>query len=61
MPLIKTEDFTPIEVKEIALRAFKTYKRLSSISYIKSPKKTLETALSYPKIVIKFIKDFLGQ
>jgi len=61
MPLIKTEDFTPIEVKEIASTAFKTYKRLSLINYIKSPKKTLETALSYPKIVIKFIKDFSGQ
>jgi len=57
MPLIKTEDFTPIELKEIASRTVKTYKRLSLINYIKSPKKTLKTALSQPKIVIKFIKN----
>jgi anaerobic magnesium-protoporphyrin IX monomethyl ester cyclase len=57
MPLIKTEDFTPIELKEIASRAVKTYKRLSLINYIKYPKKTLKTALSQPKIVIKFIKN----
>jgi hypothetical protein len=39
MPLIKTEDLTPIELKEIASRTVKTYKRLSLINYIKSPKK----------------------
>jgi len=57
MPLIKTEDFTPMEVKEIASRAVKTYKRLSLISYIKSPMKTLKTALGHPKIIIRFIKN----
>jgi len=57
MPLIETEDFTPIEVKEIALRAVKKYKWLSLINYFKSPKKTLETALNQPKIVGKFIKN----
>jgi len=57
MPLIETKDFTPIEVKEMASRAVKTYKRLSLISYIRSPKKTLKTALSQPKIVIHFIKN----
>jgi magnesium-protoporphyrin IX monomethyl ester (oxidative) cyclase len=57
IPLIETEDFTPIELKEIASRAVKTYKRLSIINYIKSPKKTLETALSQPKIIVKFIKN----
>ncbi len=60
MPLIKTEDFTPKEVKEMALRAVKTYKRLSLISYVKNPKKTLETALSQPKIVKHFIKNLLS-
>ena len=57
MPLIKTEDFTPIELKEIASRAIKTYKRLSLINYIKYPRKTLKTALSQPKIIMKFIKN----
>jgi magnesium-protoporphyrin IX monomethyl ester (oxidative) cyclase len=60
-PLIETPDFTPEEVKEIASTTFKTYKRLSLINYAKHPMKTLQTALSYPKIVIKFIRDFSGQ
>jgi anaerobic magnesium-protoporphyrin IX monomethyl ester cyclase len=57
MPLIKTEDFMPIEVKEIASMAVKRYKRLSLINHIKSPEKTLKTALSQPKIIIKYIKN----
>ena len=56
-PLITTEDFTPTEVKEIASRAVKAYKKLSLISSIKNPHKTLKTALSQPKIAIKFIKN----
>jgi len=57
MPLIRTEDFTPIEVKEMAARAVKKYKILSLIGYVKSPKKTLKTALGHPKIIIRFIKN----
>jgi magnesium-protoporphyrin IX monomethyl ester (oxidative) cyclase len=57
MPLIETEDFMPIEVKEIASMAIKRYKRLSLINYIRSPEKTLKTALSQPKIIIKYIKN----
>jgi anaerobic magnesium-protoporphyrin IX monomethyl ester cyclase len=57
MPLIRTEDFMPIEVKEIASMAVKRYKRLSLINYIRSPEKTLKTALSHPKIIIKYIKN----
>ena len=57
MPLIRTEDFAPIEVKEIASMAVKRYKRLSLINYFKSPGKTLKTALSQPKIVLKFIQN----
>ena len=57
MPLIKTEDFTPAEVKEIASMALRKYKRLSLINYIKSPEKTLKTALSQPKIIMKYIKN----
>ena len=57
LPLIETEDFTAIEVKEIASRAMKAYRRLSIINYIKNPKKTLKTALSQPNLVGKFIKN----
>ena len=57
LPLIETEDFTAMEVKEIASKAMKTYKRLSIINYIKYPKKTLKTALNQPNLVGKFIKN----
>lgn len=57
MPLIRTEDFTPSEVKEIAAMAVKRYKRLSLINYFKNPWKTLKTALNQPKIVLKFIQN----
>lgn len=57
MPLIKTEDFTPEEVKEIASRAVERYKRLSMISYFKYPMKTLKTAQSSPRVVRRFIEN----
>ena len=56
-PLIGTEDFTPAEVKEIAAIAMKRYRKISIINYIKSPRKTLQTALGQPKIVVKYIKN----
>src|SRR3989337_31277 len=37
MPLIRTEDFAPIEVKEIVSMAVKRYKKLSLNNYVKSP------------------------
>ncbi len=57
LPLIETEDFTAMEVKEIAMKAMKDYKMLSIINYIKNPKKTLKTALSQPNLIGKFIKN----
>jgi anaerobic magnesium-protoporphyrin IX monomethyl ester cyclase len=57
MPLIRTEDFTASEVKEIAAMAVQRYKRLSMINYFKNPWKTLKTALNQPKIVLKFIQN----
>ncbi|MBN1244600.1 cobalamin-dependent protein [Candidatus Bathyarchaeota archaeon] len=57
MPLISTEDFMASEVKEIAAMAVQRYKRLSMINYFKNPWKTLKTALSQPKIVLKFIQN----
>jgi magnesium-protoporphyrin IX monomethyl ester (oxidative) cyclase len=61
MPLIETNDFTPSEVRKIAIDAFKAYKKLSLINYFKNPGKTLKAALSYPKIITKFIEDYLGR
>jgi anaerobic magnesium-protoporphyrin IX monomethyl ester cyclase len=57
VPLIKTEDFMPIEVKEIASMAVKRYKKLSLINHIKNPENVLKTALNQPKIVIKYLKN----
>ncbi len=61
LPLIETNDFTPDEVRKIAIETFKAYKRLSLINYVKNPGKTLKTALSYPKIITRFIEDYLGR
>ena len=61
MPLIRTEDFAPSEVKEIAAMAVRRYKRLSLINYFKNPWKTLKTALNQPKIVLKFIQNLRSE
>lgn len=57
MPLIRTEDFTPSEVKEIAAMAVRRYKKLSIINLFKNPGLTLKTAVNQPKIVLKFIQN----
>jgi anaerobic magnesium-protoporphyrin IX monomethyl ester cyclase len=57
LPLIETENFTAMDVKELASWAMKRYRRLSIINYIKNPKKTLKTALNQPNLVGKFIKS----
>jgi hypothetical protein len=61
MPLINTEDFTASEVKEIAAMAVQRYKRLSLLNYVKNPWKTIRTALSQPKIVLKFIQNLKSE
>jgi magnesium-protoporphyrin IX monomethyl ester (oxidative) cyclase len=61
LPLIETEDFTAMEVQEIASWAMKTYKKISIINYIKYPKKTIKTALNQPNLVRKFIKNLQSQ
>jgi anaerobic magnesium-protoporphyrin IX monomethyl ester cyclase len=55
LPLIETENFTAMELKEIAAEAIKAYRKLAIINYIKHPKKTLRTALNQPNLVGKFI------
>jgi hypothetical protein len=57
LPMIETADFTALEVKEMAYEAVKRYRRLSLLSHIKSPAKTLKTAFSQPSIVAKFVKS----
>jgi radical SAM superfamily enzyme YgiQ (UPF0313 family) len=57
LPLIETENFTAIDVKEIATWAMKEYQKLSIINYIKYPKKTLKIALNQPNLIGKFIKN----
>ncbi len=59
MPLISTGDFTPQEVKEIAAKALREYKKLSLINHIKNPSKTLKTAFDQPQLIVKYIKNLL--
>jgi anaerobic magnesium-protoporphyrin IX monomethyl ester cyclase len=57
LPLIETENFTAMDVKEITSWAIKEYRKLSLINYIKYPRKTVKTALNQPNLVGKFIKS----
>jgi anaerobic magnesium-protoporphyrin IX monomethyl ester cyclase len=59
LPLISTNDFTPIEVKEIADKALEEYKKLSLINLIKNPRKTLKTVFDQPQLILKYIKNLL--
>jgi magnesium-protoporphyrin IX monomethyl ester (oxidative) cyclase len=57
MPLITTNDFTPVEVKQIAAKALEEYKKLSLINHIKNPRKALKTAFEQPQLIVKYIKN----
>jgi anaerobic magnesium-protoporphyrin IX monomethyl ester cyclase len=55
--LISTPDFTPQDIKEIAAKALKEYKRLSLLNLIKNPWKTLKTVFEQPQLILKYIKS----
>ena len=57
IPLITTDDFTPIEVKEIAAKALEEYKKLSLLNHIKNPGKALKTAVEQPQLILKYVKS----
>jgi magnesium-protoporphyrin IX monomethyl ester (oxidative) cyclase len=57
IPLITTDDFTPLEVKEIAAKALEEYKKLSLLNNIKNPGKALKTAVEQPQLILKYIKS----
>jgi anaerobic magnesium-protoporphyrin IX monomethyl ester cyclase len=61
LPLIETENFTAMELKEIASEAIKAYRKLSIINYVKYPMKTLKTALNQPNLVGKFIRNLRSE
>jgi anaerobic magnesium-protoporphyrin IX monomethyl ester cyclase len=57
LPLIETENFTTMDLKEIAAEAMKAYRKLSIINFLKHPKKTLKTAMNQPNLIGKFIRS----
>lgn len=57
VPLIETEDFATSELQDIARVAVKRYRRLSLLSYMRNPAKTLETAVNKPSIVGRFVRS----
>ncbi len=61
LPLITTNEFTPLEVKEIAAKALAEYKRLSLIGHLKNPRKALKTAWDQPQLIIKYIKNLASR
>ena len=60
MPLITTNEFTPAEVKEIAVKALAENKKLSLINHLKNPQKAFKTAFEQPQLIGKYIKNLLG-
>jgi anaerobic magnesium-protoporphyrin IX monomethyl ester cyclase len=60
MPLITTNEFTPVEVKDIATMALAEYKRLSLLVHIKHPWKALKTAFDQPWLIWKYIKNLVS-
>jgi magnesium-protoporphyrin IX monomethyl ester (oxidative) cyclase len=59
IPLITTNEFTPVEVKEIASKAVAKYKKLSLSGHAKHPVKALQTVFNQPQLVIKFLKNLV--
>lgn len=54
--LIRTEDFTPEEVKELASNAYSLYNRLSLLDYIKHPERAVKEIVRSPQSVIPFLR-----
>jgi len=61
LPLISTDEFTPTEVKDIAVKALAEYKKLSLIGHIKNPRKALRTAFDQPQLIVKYIKNLASK
>jgi magnesium-protoporphyrin IX monomethyl ester (oxidative) cyclase len=60
MPLISTQDFTPEEVKEIAVKTLAEYKKLSLRNHLKNPRRALKTAFEQPQLILKYIKSLFA-
>jgi magnesium-protoporphyrin IX monomethyl ester (oxidative) cyclase len=60
MPLITTNEFTPVEVKELAAKALAEYKKLSLMNHIKNPGKALKIAYEQPQLIIKYLKNLIA-
>ncbi|MBA7612772.1 2-hydroxyethylphosphonate methyltransferase [subsurface metagenome] len=58
--LIKTEDFTPEEIRKLALDAVSIHSRLSLPDYFRKPGWTLRTAARHPTAAMRFIKRAIG-
>ena len=60
VPLITTNEFTALEVKEIAAKALVQYKKLSLVGHLKNPGKALRTAFDQPQLIIKYLKNLVS-
>jgi magnesium-protoporphyrin IX monomethyl ester (oxidative) cyclase len=58
--LISTPDFTPEDVKKLALRAISRYNRLSLLTFIRRPWGVLRTAVKNPAEAWRFIRNAIG-
>jgi magnesium-protoporphyrin IX monomethyl ester (oxidative) cyclase len=60
LSLISTNEFTPEDVKDIANKALKEYKRLSLLNHIKNPRKALKTAWDQPQLILKYAQNLFA-
>jgi len=58
--LIKTEDFTPEEVKRLALEAISIQTKLSRIEHAKHPAVTVRKLLENPRVGFEFVRKAIG-
>jgi anaerobic magnesium-protoporphyrin IX monomethyl ester cyclase len=60
VPMITTNEFTPVEVKEIAAKALVEYKRIHLINLAKHPSKALRTMFDQPQLIVKYLKNLFS-
>ena len=58
--LIKTEDFTPDEIKKLAQNAIRLANKYSLSDYLRKPGRTLRKAVKHPSEAVQFIKKTIG-
>ncbi|NLB76020.1 MAG: B12-binding domain-containing radical SAM protein [Crenarchaeota archaeon] len=60
LSMITTNEFTPVEVKEIAAKALADYKRIHLVNLVKHPRKALQIAFDQPQLIVRYLKNLFS-